>query len=780
MANQIDNLAIIDLSTGITRTPIASDDLFLSVDLTLNGGAQVVADNFKRGSGDPNGSVTGNEGDLYARTDASTGRLYVNTDGTVTGWEEALIPSTLIRPGVNSVVLLSGSTATSYATIATALAAAVAGDTVVLGVGSYAESITVPASVHLEGAWSGGVSHITGSVATGTRITLNDSSSLAKVRVTLPTDATSAVVYAGTGTATINDITMVGGGGSGRGIENSGTGVLRTFRGKYIFGTAACVFYVTSGEMCVLDCVLEDGTLDDAILATGGLLRFRNFAACSTTLTYTDGLEIGAATVLGNDLTLRGPTNAVHITNNAASIQIRGGTLDGDPYDLLVDPGVTTGTIHAIGFEASRNKFSAPGAFLENATLVITYQDEVEGDEAFRFISEIAVGTPEKGRESVFGEGDSYTTGMVVFTTDSTASPTVDGGNLTSVTTEAGSPTGGSTFSFQGSTANHAILIGSARSNASDSLKHWGLKVSNTIAASGGSFVFEIWDGAVWVEIGAMATHSSLFHRYANTFFQRANNSEHIRFGIEDSTTWATKTIGGIPAYWSRIRIETAATTVPVFEQFKLSTNRTELNADGTKTDHGRARSRKTIVTTGNVFGESGGVSSTTISVGTGGVPTGWDHNIKNSMLNGVGDAIYFQFNLPRGIDTSFPLRLALTYRQNVVTSPVQMIWSFYGAETTGVLIADPAGGVTPVARTDANATTINSVAAQTATFTLPESSIDKAHLVRTSGFDLTERYEGDLCFVRLELDDDGPGAANIFVLSLEIDAVFWTPGEKI
>lgn len=87
MASQIDNITLNDDTTGLTRTvDVASDDLVLSVDLTLQSGAVFQSDNVKRGSGDPNGSVSGNEGDLYQRTDAASGSLYVNTDGTNTGW----------------------------------------------------------------------------------------------------------------------------------------------------------------------------------------------------------------------------------------------------------------------------------------------------------------------------------------------------------------------------------------------------------------------------------------------------------------------------------------------------------------------------------------------------------------------------------------------------------------------------------------------------------------------------------------------------------------------
>lgn len=42
--------------------------------------------NIKRGSGDPNGAVAGDEGDVYQRTDAGLGQLWLNTNGSTTGW----------------------------------------------------------------------------------------------------------------------------------------------------------------------------------------------------------------------------------------------------------------------------------------------------------------------------------------------------------------------------------------------------------------------------------------------------------------------------------------------------------------------------------------------------------------------------------------------------------------------------------------------------------------------------------------------------------------------
>lgn len=97
MPNQIDNLMLDDDTTGLPRTiNTSSDDIILSVDLTLQSGGILTADNIKRGTADPNagGGTAGNEGDIYQRTLASTGELYVNTDGTNTGWELVVVDAT--------------------------------------------------------------------------------------------------------------------------------------------------------------------------------------------------------------------------------------------------------------------------------------------------------------------------------------------------------------------------------------------------------------------------------------------------------------------------------------------------------------------------------------------------------------------------------------------------------------------------------------------------------------------------------------------------------------
>jgi len=146
MANQVDNITLNDDTSGLIRAvDVANDDLFLSVDLTLQSGAVFESDNIKRGSGDPNGSVSGNEGDVFARTDAATGGLYVNTDGTNTGWEQVAFAS-----GSPLSTVLSAGNTTGGTDIEIS-----AGDGIVGESGPGATALTITAGSNTAGTGTG-------------------------------------------------------------------------------------------------------------------------------------------------------------------------------------------------------------------------------------------------------------------------------------------------------------------------------------------------------------------------------------------------------------------------------------------------------------------------------------------------------------------------------------------------------------------------------------------------------------------------------------------------
>jgi len=392
------------------------------------------------------------------------------------------------------------------------------------------------------------------------------------------------------------------------------------------------------------------------------------------------------------------------------------------------------------------------------------------------------------------GEGAAYSDGIKVVTTNGTETFTgsvmdVLSGNQTD-TTAAAKSRSGSLVEFQGTGVNNAIYLASSRTTpALVALKHWGVAVEQVIAGVGGSYVVEIWNGSAWVEVGAQATSSLETHRYGNSLFLRAGSSEILQYGIDTDTTWGLMTIDGAGTaigahYWVRWRIDSVVTTLPTFERTWLTPSYATLNNLGRRRALGLALWRKTLIIGGNVFGESGGVQAANVAVGTGGLPTGWNQNAPNSRMNTTADAIYTQLVIPEGICTAFPLSITAVYStvggQPVTTSPTGRI-SVLPVEVQGVLVADPAGGLTPIPRILANTETLTGKAALEGNGTVDLTDLattDNRALSTDFGtYDISDYYENDLVFIRFELVDDGTPNQDVIVWTIILSGVVFSDG---
>ena len=675
-----------------------------------------------------------------------------------------------------------------YLTIKAAHDSITSGQIVIVRPGSYSETpFTVGTGKSIIAQDGPERTTFDSTTATGNRLTLSGDCVVQGFRFVCPTDTTYAINFTGTGECKLKHIELQGSGALGSGINCTGTGRLEIDGLTFASGTVDNMISVSNGEVHLHRADVHEGTITDCIDISGGTFRIDGLSVDN--LNTTNGIHSSGGEFFGSSIFLQGCTNGIRVSANNTSMEIRATRVEASTYDLLIDSGLTTATLHFIGCEMQEERFSIPSTWLFDDT-VFSFQDEKVGDRPHKHWGELNVGTAEKGFESVFGEGDSYIRGMVVLTTDSTATSTTDGGNLTDVSSSAASALG-STFTFQGTTANHTILIGSSLylAGGSDRLKHWGIKISQTIGsveATAKSFVFERWNGTSWEAFNVMATHSSLYHRYANDLFLRSSSSEHIRYGLKESSSWAKKTINSQELYWVRIRITTTVTTAPVFEQFKLSTSRFEANADGTNTYHGLSRFRQTLLATGNLFGEAGGVTDASVDVGTGGVPTGWQHTLKNSLLNGNGDYVTFQTFLPKGIDTSLPIEIKLLYQIGGTNNSGNgtIIISALPVEIVGNLVADPAGGIDPVSRSAANTEALQGKVAQV--FNSPINldgsggNNDKIFQITWDSVTIADYYEGDALILRVELDEDGTPNTDLILWGIEINGVAWTHGERI
>ena len=440
---------------------------------------------------------------------------------------------------------------------------------------------------------------------------------------------------------------------------------------------------------------------------------------------------------------------------------------------------------------AQSNTISSTTAQISTLEGVVGYwNDIVEGDTSFRVANELAVGTSNEGKESVFGEGDSYTIGMNVYTSDGTDTLTTEG-TLTDVTVKASSKDT-DYFGFQSNTANHCIYVCSDVQNAAfglvDFARIMGLKIDQITACVESiekSIVIESWNGSSWVEGSTFANQASRFYRYGNDLFIRANNSEHIRFGlslIRDNNV--KKTIIGKERYWIRLRIKNNLTIAPTFNKFKISNNRTEINADGTITMHGLARYTVAVNFQSNTFGETGGVTNSNIPIGTGSdwPHDHWIHSMKSNQLNGQNDAIYANTIIPEGCCTACPFNLKVKYivLNEGASTNGEIKVSAFPAQGLGIPIANRNGAIEPINRTDALTASLTTGVAQVNTIPINLQITNKVETADTATFDVSNYYEGDLIFIRIGLNDNGSGNKKISIVGVDVEYVKWTLGIRI
>jgi len=223
-----------------------------------------------------------------------------------------------------------------------------------------------------------------------------------------------------------------------------------------------------------------------------------------------------------------------------------------------------------------------------------------------------------------------------------------------------------------------------------------------------------------------------------------------------------------------------------------LESSHTKINKNGIPTFYGSGLYVDTLVSAGNIFGESGGVVDASVPVGSGGLPTGWNHVIKNSKLNQNGDAVYLQAALPKGICTAYPVSVTIYYgldpadsSSSFTTSP-QLITSFLARGAAGTNVTDPSGGIVPTPRTIQNTETLTSTAGVAVTSNLVETGLPtntyagKALALKDIKFDIDDYYEGDGFLLRIELDDDGAPNNDVIIFAVEVDVVKWSLGERI
>ncbi len=530
----------------------------------------------------------------------------------------------------------------------------------------------------------------------------------------------------------------------------------------------------------------------------GGEMRLSNTNQGHSTVTadafvYADGGDVHLNTAT---LTKAGVVTGIHATNGAHVLvndfMMKYGTngvvIDGashvDASNLHLWDNLTNhvtildndSEYHQVSGFMSSDKFVAPGGYNLD---IMSFIDKKEDDEGFKIYGELGVGRPELGKESVFGEGDSYTRGMLVYTYDTSS--------YVDVSTAARSAST-STFTFPATASGNAIYVSSDLVNGSDYVQFFGVKANTTTAAvlGGGEIVTEYWNGSDWVHLHTMCTNSlSPYLPYGETIFER-EQFEQIRFNYEMLDDWTANDPVGTATgdrYWIRFRIDSAITTAPIFQQYKLHTNRHEVNADGYDEFFGKGRPKGTLpwsITDAKAWGSSPGNQDLFIFDS----PESNDYDIgfglsENSFAVAAFDRISIGRLLPLDMDTSCPIDIELYWMGTSSSAGDILFKKSAGVISVGDGVAITAGAAPATIRDGITTSTLVSVGAG-------EDSILKRttfHVHLDSAVALHSDGSSDFMGISLARDgadgtDDYPGSLNI--LGVRATYAKWNNGTYI
>lgn len=367
-----------------------------------------------------------------------------------------------------------------------------------------------------------------------------------------------------------------------------------------------------------------------------------------------------------------------------------------------------------------------------------------------QFINEIAVGLPNRGAESVFGEGDSYIIGMVVKRYNANTA------SYTTITNDVKHIDGTTVAVFPSNTVGDILYIGNE-----NNIPFLGVKINiDTPASPTGcntsstdppvyAVAWEYWNGSSWVAFRTYLTLTDYpYSPYRRDSFRSGNyqmrfeaitNSAASRpipststfvssYGPGGTNKWVTSgspktawtqtTIDSVSAYWVRCRLVSVLTTVPTLEQIKLHTNRCEINADGTIEFFGSSRTRVRLDANKSILTNSASNSPANDDIYVSDNINYADQD--NRFNNGVTDSVSGRYRLPTQICTSCPTMFIWRWMP-LDGNAGNVRWTIYWAYTRPYAI--DTGDASTIYSTTASAPT-NAVTSQYITFDVPTPAV--------------------------------------------------------
>ncbi len=242
------------------------------------------------------------------------------------------------------------------------------------------------------------------------------------------------------------------------------------------------------------------------------------------------------------------------------------------------------------------------------------------------------------------------------------------GTSFINITAQASDPS--TTVSlFQGTAVGNVVYIGG-------DFEFFGIKtLTNTPWGAGDSALvaLEYWNGA-WTVFDYMVTNSIAPFDVRTTLIFETAGSEQVRFN--NLSGWIQRTVDSINKFWVRIRVTSIISLIPIINQIKLHTNRTEINSSGYREYFGNAR------TTSSLAWDVGLLEPANSSPGNGDVYVSDNLNVgrvENLFADGTIDRSGFNAYLPENVDTSIGIKFRWSWSSTVATGNVEWVirWGF-------------------------------------------------------------------------------------------------------
>jgi hypothetical protein len=319
---------------------------------------------------------------------------------------------------------------------------------------------------------------------------------------------------------------------------------------------------------------------------------------------------------------------------------------------------IKNSTSYDIDIQAVNANIEIYSSFLDDSKLnnpndiniIVKYCSKLYGQAWTTNLGDFSVGSPMIPSKIGMGEGLYLNSGIVILTNDNLSSGTWIDNTYNALISDPGML--GFNL-FQSVNTNNCLYIGSDKDI-------FGLKINVLTVTSSitvlSDIIWEFWNGTNWIEFYVMQTYPDYpCHTYEDAFISLLSKF-NIRFGLTSTAPFASLTLNGFNKKWLRIRIVNPLSSIPVGGYIKIHTNATRVNSDGFTELFGNARTNTILA-----------IQHYPANTASGNHAFYLNENLSLLKYNNIFAynsfySIGFNFKMPISIDTSFPIKLNISF----------------------------------------------------------------------------------------------------------------------